>query len=67
MKINITEKLVIDINSFDEDKKAELRKIIRESRSTKPNIEIFIKQDDKEISCGLIEINDELKEKINSL
>ena len=66
-KINITEKLVIDINSFDEDKKAELRKIIRESRSTKPNIEIFIKQDDKEISCGLIEINDELKEKINSL
>ena len=50
-------KILLDITNLDEEHKSKLRGLIRACKKNTNNLEVFVKQDDKVNSCGVIFAN----------
>ena len=61
------QKVVVDITTFDEENKKKLRGFIKFFAGDTANIKIFVKDGEKELSCGTILMNNKILEELYNL
>ena len=61
------QKVIVDITNFDEDTKKKLRGFIKFFAGDTANIKIFVKDNEKELPCGTILMNNKILEELYNL